>query len=146
MKQEIELGALELSRALTLMPDETVREMLKSFSAVEIQIVKEPETGLVMQSVSDCFQTDFHLGEILVTVAEVVIEGKRGWGMVMGDNGDRALLAACIEVILNGSESSLKDEVHGELLKWLTKSSDLVTEESRIYSTTQVNFESMAED
>lgn len=146
MKQEIELGALELSRALTLMPDETVRAMLKSFSAVEIQIVKEPETGLVMQSVSDCFQTDFHLGEILVTVAEVVIEGKRGWGMVMGDNGDRALLAACIEVILNGSESSLKDEVHGELLKWLTKSSDLVTEESRIYSTTQVNFESMAED
>lgn len=146
MKQEIELGALELTRALTLMPDETVRAMLKSFSAVEIQIVKEPETGLVMQSVSDCFQTDFHLGEILVTVAEVVIEGKRGWGMVMGDNGDRALLAACIEVILNGSESSLKDEVHGELLKWLTKSSDLVTEESRIYSTTQVNFESMAED
>ncbi len=146
MKQEIELGALELSRALTLMPDETVRAMLKSFSAIEIQIVKEPETGLVMQSVSDCFQTDFHLGEILVTVAEVVIEGKRGWGMVMGDNGDRALLAACIEVILNGSESSLKDEVHGELLKWLTKSSDLVTEEARIYSTTQVNFESMAEE
>ena len=146
MKQEIELGALELSRALTLMPNETVRAMLKSFSAIEIQIVKEPETGLVMQSVSDCFQTDFHLGEILVTVAEVVIEGKRGWGMVMGDNGDRALLAACIEVILNGSESSLKDEVHGELLKWLTKSSDLVTEEARIYSTTQVNFESMAEE
>ena len=140
------IGSLELSRALTLASDAAVRRMLERISVLNFKVLKEPETGLVMQTVSDCFKTEFHLGEILVTVAEVMLEDRCGWGMVMGDNGDRATLAACLDIILNGDDSALKNEIEPELADWLAHAARLLDEEARLHGITRVNFESMAEE
>ena len=146
MKEKITIGALELSRALALTSDAAIRRMLERISALNFQILKEPETGLVMQTVSDCFNTDFHLGEILVTVAEVMLEDRRGWGMVMGDNGDRATLAACLDVILSSDDIAMRGEVELELSEWLEQAAEVADQEARLYGITRVNFESMAEE
>lgn len=146
MKEKITIGSLELSRALALTSDAAIRRMLERISALNFQILKEPETGLVMQTVSDCFNTDFHLGEILVTVAEVTLEDRRGWGMVMGDNGDRATLAACLDVILSSDDIAMRGEVELELSEWLEQAAEVADQEARLYGITRVNFESMAEE
>jgi alpha-D-ribose 1-methylphosphonate 5-triphosphate synthase subunit PhnG len=146
MKEKITIGSLELSRALALTSDAAIRRMLERISALNFQILKEPETGLVMQTVSDCFNTDFHLGEILVTVAEVMLEDRRGWGMVMGDNGDRATLAACLDVILSSDDIAMRGEVELELSEWLEQAAEVADQEARLYGITRVNFESMAEE
>ena len=146
MKEKITIGSLELSRALALTSDAAIRRMLERISALNFQILKEPETGLVMQTVSDCFNTDFHLGEILVTVAEIMLEDRRGWGMVMGDNGDRATLAACLDVILSSDDIAMRGEVELELSEWLEQAAEVADQEARLYGITRVNFESMAEE
>jgi alpha-D-ribose 1-methylphosphonate 5-triphosphate synthase subunit PhnG len=146
MKEKITIGSLELSRALALTSDAAIRRMLERISALNFQILKEPETGLVMQTVSDCFNTDFHLGEILVTAAEVMLEDRRGWGMVMGDNGDRATLAACLDVILSSDDIAMRGEVELELSEWLEQAAEVADQEARLYGITRVNFESMAEE
>lgn len=146
MKEKITIGSLELSRALALTSDAAIRRMLERISALNFQILKEPETGLVMQTVSDCFNTDFHLGEILVTVAEVMLEDRRGWGMVMGDNGDRATLAACLDVILSSDDIAMRGKVELELSEWLEQAAEVADQEARLYGITRVNFESMVEE
>lgn len=146
MKEKITIGSLELSRALALTSDAAIRRMLERISALNFQILKEPETGLVMQTVSDCFNTDFHLGEILVTVAEVTLEDRRGWGMVMGDNGDRATLAACLDVILSSDDIAMRGKVELELSEWLEQAAEVADQEARLYGITRVNFESMVEE
>jgi len=76
MKEPTAIGSLELSRALALASAAAVRRMLERISVLNFKILKEPETGLVMQTVSDSFNTEFHLGEILVTAAEVMLEDR----------------------------------------------------------------------
>ncbi len=142
----IEIGTLEMSRVLAAASDDEVRTMLERLSVLEFQVVKEPETGLIMQTVSDCFKTDFHLGEVLVTTAEVSLDGRRGWGMVMGDSSDRAIVAACLDVILSGDGLRIEADIVSELMKWLGRSQEGIVEEAKIYGTTRVNFESMAEE
>jgi alpha-D-ribose 1-methylphosphonate 5-triphosphate synthase subunit PhnG len=139
-------GTREFTRALALMPDEVVRELLEDSADLDFEIVREPATGLIMQSVTDCFQADFHLGEILVTTAEVMRGTSRGWGMVMGDNPDRAILAACLDLLFSSEEEmAMAGAIADKLRVWITKAEQAVAEEARLYGTTRVHFESMAE-
>lgn len=39
----------------------------------------------------------FNLGEVLATSCEVLLDGEPGWGMVMGDDPERALCAAVVD-------------------------------------------------
>lgn len=146
MSQEVVVGTLELSRAIAAASNDEVRAMLDRFSDLRFQVLKQPETGLIMQTVSDCFNTDFHLGEILVTTAEVVLGGVRGWGMIMGDSGDRAVVAACLDVVVSRGESLVEEDITREAMKWLKRSNEFIVEEAKIYGTTRVSFESMAEE
>ncbi len=63
-----------------------------------------------MVSATDPFDVDFHLGEALVTEALVEYEGVQGYGMVMGDQPERALAAASVDAIARaGSPELAKD-------------------------------------
>ncbi len=121
-----------------------VRSLLKILSELEIEILKEPETGLVMINVTDCFHTDFHLGEVLVTTAGVRIEGHRGWGMIMGDDADRALLLAALDVMLRKKPNDFTMEIRAVLEKWLAEADARLADERRRAAATRVNFQSMA--
>lgn len=117
--------------------------LLEAISGRGAEIIKEPETGLIMMNARDCFNTEFHLGEVLVTTAEVRIGGQRGWGMIMGDDGERALLLAGLDVILRETADLFATEVRAELGKWLSKAEAALMSERQRAATTRVNFQTM---
>lgn len=74
-------------------------------------LVGPPEVGLVVMQVREpvCAER-FHLGEVVVTRAEVEIAGARGWAMRLGNDRVATLAAAvCDAVAANGG--ALADDV-----------------------------------
>ena len=58
-------------------------------------IITSPETGIVMMQVREpVVRERFHLGEVVVTRAEVELAGHRGWAMRQGADRMAALAAA----------------------------------------------------
>jgi alpha-D-ribose 1-methylphosphonate 5-triphosphate synthase subunit PhnG len=59
-----------------------------------------PEVGLVVMQVREpvCAER-FHLGEVVVTRAEVEIAGARGWAMRLGDDRVATLAAAVCDAV-----------------------------------------------
>ena len=139
-------GRVEMSRAIGLMDQGAVRQMLERLADQRIEVVREPRTGLVMQSIKDCFGAEFHLGEVLVTEADVRIDGVRGWAMVMGDNSDKAMLAACLDAISRFPGADLDQAIGEEINRWLAEADKAVNDEAKLAATTRVNFESMAKE
>jgi alpha-D-ribose 1-methylphosphonate 5-triphosphate synthase subunit PhnG len=142
-KKAAALSSPDLHRAVAAMEGPAVYALLEAISARGAEIIKEPETGLIMMNVRDCFNTEFHLGEVLVTTAEVRIGGHRGWGMIMGDDGERALLLAGLDVILRETADPFATEVRVELGKWLAKAEAALISERQRAATTRVNFQTM---
>jgi phosphonate C-P lyase system protein PhnG len=137
------LSSADVHRAVSAMNRPAVRALLEAISAQGAEIIKEPETGLIMMNTRDCFNTEFHLGEVLVTQAEVRIGEQRGWGMIMGDDGERALLLAGLEVILQQTADSFTTKVRVELGTWLVQADAALLGERQRAATTRVNFQTM---
>ncbi len=58
-------------------------------------IILAPQVGSVVLTVREPVEaTRFHLGDVLVTRAEIEHRGQRGWAMKMGDDVPGALAAA----------------------------------------------------
>lgn len=59
-----------------------------------------PETGVVVMQVREpvCAER-FHLGEVVVTRAEVEVAGARGWAMRLGDDRVATLAAAVCDAV-----------------------------------------------
>jgi alpha-D-ribose 1-methylphosphonate 5-triphosphate synthase subunit PhnG len=64
----------------------------------EIRILQEPAPQLVMHQVTEPVEKrPFNLGEILVTAAEVELEGERGFAMIAGKSEAKAISGAIID-------------------------------------------------
>ena len=62
------------------------------------KLVAGPDVGLLMYQVREPVENErFYLGEILVSRAEVVHRGCRGWAMRLGDDREAALAAAVLD-------------------------------------------------
>lgn len=108
-----------------------------------ITIIKPPHAGLLMMTVIDSFDTTFYLGEILVTGAEVQCNGQTGYAMVIGDEPERALLAASVEAILQTDNEELKIHIRDFLSKQMEKINSLKEKETGLIEKTRVFFENM---
>jgi alpha-D-ribose 1-methylphosphonate 5-triphosphate synthase subunit PhnG len=116
--------------------------LLKKLSTLEIKIIKGPEVGLLMVSVTDPFDTDFHLGEALVTEAIVEYGGVSGYGMVMGDEPDRAVASAAVDAIARAAPAGMP-EVDRILASERKKIEKAREKEEALVESTRVRFESM---
>ena len=80
-----------------------VRQLAEAFLsrrsvAEELQVVNPPEVGMVMMQVREpVCKERFHLGEVVVTRAEVAVAGARGWAMRPGTDRETALAAALLD-------------------------------------------------
>ncbi|MGF1599488.1 MAG: phosphonate C-P lyase system protein PhnG [Acidimicrobiales bacterium] len=113
--------------------------------ADEPEIVTGPEVGMVVLTVREPVEaTRFHLGEVLVTRAEVVHRGRRGWSMRMGEDRPGALAAAICdaEVEAGGPQAPAVDRLCGETDHGLA---DARTREWVDLAPTIVRFEEMGE-
>ncbi len=88
--------------------DEVARRLLDVVSGNRLEEAFAPRLALVMMTVTDPFDTQFHLGEVLVTEAAVTLGTVRGWGMTLGDAPARARLKALIDALGQaGDEATL---------------------------------------
>jgi len=74
---------------------------------LEVRVLKPPAPGMIMVRHSDPLEnTLFLLGETFVTECEVEVDGRLGYGCVLGSGEESALCAALIDAVLGGSKSA----------------------------------------
>ena len=140
----IQNEAIDINSIIQAMAESAVKSLLGMLSGQYISIIKPPQTGLLMMTVQDSFDTDFYLGEILVTEAEVEWRGKIGYAMVMGDEPEKAMLAASIDAVMQGDNEDLKKLLRGFLSEQNEKINSIRAKESVLVAKTKVSFESMS--
>lgn len=102
-----------------------------------------PRTGLLMMSVTDPFDTRFHLGEVLVTEAVVVLGGARGWGMTAGEAPSRARLKAVLDALAQGHDRALLERAAGLLAPEALRVERERRREEELVARTHVTFDLM---
>lgn len=124
-------------------PEPLVALADRCLERVEPVIVQEPEVGMVMLPVREPVAHErFYLGEVLVTRAEVEIDGHRGWSMRLGDDRAATLAAAICDAVVASDGPEAGDVV--ELCRW---SAEMVAAAERAewaeLSATEVTFEEL---
>jgi len=122
---------------------ENLAMLAELLAAEEFHVVKGPQTGLLMMVAQDPFATDFCLGEILVTEAATEYQGHRGYALVIGDEAEKALLAALLAAIVQSSNVALKEQIEHLLAPVADKLRQAMDRERRLLATSLVNFETM---
>lgn len=90
--RELATIALDLDEGLAA-------ELVAALDADGVELELGPRSGLTMMTARDAFDTVFCLGEALVTEAVVRRGDLRGWGVVLGDAPQRAVLVAVLELL-----------------------------------------------
>lgn len=122
-----------------------VQALFETVSGVELDRLEEPKTGLIMINAVDAFGETFHLGETLATVAEAAAGGLRGHATVMGDEPQKAALAATLNVLIRCPDNHAALAAFRRVLADCARSVDeRRREEDRMIAATRVRFETMA--
>jgi alpha-D-ribose 1-methylphosphonate 5-triphosphate synthase subunit PhnG len=134
----------DATAALLTMNALEVDEMIGLLAGEEITITRPPKTGLMMMTVWDCFDTDFHLGEVLTTEAEVSLAGETGYGMVLGEDPRKALARAAIDAILrSGRPADLCRQVRACLERAELRQAVNLAKDAALVAATKVSFDLM---
>lgn len=138
---------MEINSVITKMDAKSIEQLMALMPMEEIDIIKKPEQGLLMMAAKDSFNTDFYLGEILVTEAEVGYLGKTGYAMITGDEPQKALLAAMVDAILKADSLNGQEDLRKRIMDTITLQAKKIAEadetERRLIATTRVSFETM---
>jgi len=144
-EKEKHMATKDMTMLIAGMDDQRVEQLLELFSNEELMISMPPRVGLLMQTVKDCFETDFHLGEVLVTEASVCFRGVEGYAMVLGESPRRALARAASDAVLRFNQ---KTEVKSRLIDLLELEEVLQSkqqaENAALVAATKVSFDLMA--
>jgi phosphonate C-P lyase system protein PhnG len=143
MKRQTMIPAETLPACITQMPGRAVRKLLGLLAGEEIAVVRGPLLGLVTMSALDSFEFDFYLGDVLVTEAEVDYAGCRGYGMVIGDDAERAIARASVEAIGASPNRILQERVNRFLHAEAKKLEARKKKEASLIARTRVDFETM---
>lgn len=134
---------MEDQEIIASMDDDTLKGLFNIVTQEDISIIKGPEAGLLMMTAKDSFDMDFHLGEILVTEAEVEHEGLRGFAIVMGNEPEKALLVASIDAILHGNNDRLKRQIDDLVSLQKERGREIHARDAALIAKTRVSFETM---
>lgn len=135
------LTVTERAELLAIAAAEAVAELAEACLAEfgDPILVAPPEVGLVVMQVREpvCDER-FHLGEVVVTRAEVEVAGARGWAMRLGNDRVATLAAAvCDAVAANGGalaadvallcESTKRRQAEQQAAEWNDIASTIVS-------------------
>ncbi len=130
--------------AILAMTTPEVDELVGLLSSEEMTITRPPRTGLMMMTVRDSFDTDFHLGEVVTTEAEVLFAGESGYGMVIGEEPRKALVRAAADALLrSGRPSDLCQRVRYCLERAGQRQTSQQATDAALAASTKVNFDLM---
>ena len=132
----------DLNMTISQMDGRALSRLLKTLTKLEISLIKGPTVGLIMVSATDPFGTDFHIGEALVTEATAEYAGVKGYGMIMGEEPERAVAAASIDALARA-----KSPVMASIEKILAPERKKILEARKhdeiLVEATRVKFENM---
>lgn len=75
-----------------------------------VQLVKGPEKSLVMTKAHESVEGGpFYLGETLITECMVLLGDVRGFGAILGDEGDRAFQLAVVDAAYRAKLGEVND-------------------------------------
>ena len=138
------------ARLLAAMPvagsDELAAMLDRVWPMAEFRVQQTPRAGLVMVTVLDPFGTPFHLGEVLVSEAEVDLDGCTGYGVVCGDQPEQALLLAAVAAAERCGRTDVLAAVGALLDPLEVKSAAQKALSSKLAAATAVRFESMKKE
>ncbi len=111
-------------------------------AAERIEVLQEPATSLVMLETLDSVSGgSFYAGEVLVTSCQVLVDGRLGCAVVIGDDADRVQAAALLDAAL---QSSVVDD---QLIATLSDEEQQIDHRHRaaaaLAARTRVQFETM---
>ena len=140
------MSLAEMTDIVNDMDEQGVEQLLDLVAEVKLTISQPPRTGLMMLTVQDSFGTDFHLGEILVTEARVLLRGTEGFGMVIGEAPRRALAKAAVDALLRCPESTtiIQESLVNLLRRERLRQDQHNQEQAALIAATTVNFDLMA--
>jgi phosphonate C-P lyase system protein PhnG len=124
-------------------PEET-QQLLEELGADGVEITREPAPALVMMAARDCFETPFHLGEVLVTTAGVRRDGLPGHGSILGDEPAKALLLACLDLLDSREQVLVRERLAPHLARLARRAEMRRGLTSRMTGSTRVEFQAMA--
>jgi phosphonate C-P lyase system protein PhnG len=130
----------------TRMTDEELDGLVNVLPMHQVHVEATPVTGLIMAKVRDCFDTDFYLGEVLVTRAEVRYADCRAQATVMGRDPKKAIVAAVLEAIAMSGQTDLLENALRACQPAMDRFRSEGVTVSRFTAATRVHFESMAEE
>ena len=137
----------QLQEVISDVTEEMLEPLLDIMVKIGFDIAKPPLAGLLMMNIRESGRTVFHLGEVLVTQAEVKRNGQTGIGCSMGDRPNAALVLACLDALCRCETSSVSVN---RISKKIDRICRLVSREqnteSRMAALTRVDFHSMAEE
>jgi len=111
-----------------------------------ITIVKEPSVCLTMVRAEDSLEKqEFYLGEALTTECEVMVDGRAGYGVCLGDEPVRGYCLAVVDALMHDGVASA-----AEIGPFIETQRNLVaareTEEFNLVLRTQVDFKLMEQE
>ena len=130
--------------ALVRMDGRAIERLLQILSRENIVVRRGPETGFLMMTARDASESDFHIGEVLVTEAEVDYGSRRGYAIVLGNDPEKALARAAVEAILAGGDIVLVERIEKILSAEAKKQAAAGRRASDLLAGTKVNFEMMS--
>jgi phosphonate C-P lyase system protein PhnG len=137
----------KLQKVICDTTEEMLDPLLDIMAELDLDIAMTPSPGLLMMNIRDSSGTVFHLGEVLVTRAEVKQNGQTGFGCSRGDRPNAALALACLDVLCRCEiPHLLKNSITKEINYIDRLVSIQRNTKSQITAATKVNFHSMAKE
>jgi alpha-D-ribose 1-methylphosphonate 5-triphosphate synthase subunit PhnG len=107
----------------------------------QVNILKPPSPAMVMVRHTDPLEnTLFLLGEAYVIECEVEVDGRLGYGRVLGSGEERALCGALVDAIMGGGHP-LHDRIEALLAAEARRLDAREQAESRAVAATRVDFD-----
>lgn len=139
----------QINRIREILPEmneDEIKTLTLAMPLDQATVVREPDKGLIMAKVRDCFDTDFYIGEVLVSQAEVEYKGRRGQATLMGDHPSAVLVAALLEAMRLENDIQYLERARAVCAPAAHRLALRQAQEARLAASTQVNFQSMAEE
>lgn len=136
-----QLNQQESYEAISYAPLETLKSLTEScLQEADAEVTTAPFASLIMARVRETVDAEtFNLGEVLVTICEITLDGEPGWGMVLGQDHERALCAALLDAAARN-----RSDVRAKLAAELSTVREARRARWNTVQPTRVEFEEMA--
>jgi phosphonate C-P lyase system protein PhnG len=140
---------MQIKRIREILPEmdeDEIKTLSIALPLDQASVIKKPCKGLMMAKARDCFHTDFFIGEVLVSRAEVEYNGRLGQATLMGDHLSAVLVAALLEALCIENDIQYVEGARAICAPAAQRLALRQEHEARLLAATKVDFHAMAKE